>query len=79
MIIARGLVVAYRPVHGSEQEQGVARIRPHLPMPILLYLPIECLRFRVLPRAETIKTYFMGARLLMADWWNKMMGRPHIS
>jgi hypothetical protein len=79
LIIARGLVVAYKPVHGSEQERGVARIRPHLPMPILLYLPVECLRFRVLPRAETVKTYVRGAKLVLSDWWKKMMGRPHIS
>jgi putative glycosyltransferase (TIGR04372 family) len=79
LIIARGLVVSYRPVHGSERERGVSRIRPHLRLPILLYLPLECLRFRVLPRAETVKTYLIGARLLMADWWNKTMGRPHIS
>jgi hypothetical protein len=79
LIIARGLVVAYKPVHGSEQERGVTRIRPHLPIPILLYLPAECLRFRVLPRVETVETYLMGARLLLADWWKKVTGRPHIS
>ncbi len=79
LIIARGLVVAYRHVHGSEQEHGVSRIRPHLSMPILLYLPFEALRFRVWPRKETIKTYFVGARLVLNDWWNKMNGRPHIA
>lgn len=78
LIIARGLVVAYRHVHGSEQEQGVKRIRPHLPMPILLYLPVECLRFRVMPRAEAVRTYLKGARLLLADWWKKITGRPHV-
>jgi hypothetical protein len=78
LIIARGLVVAYRHVYGSEHEQGVKRIRPHLPMPILLYLPAECVRFRVVPRAATVKTYVVGARLLLADWWNKIRGRPHI-
>ncbi len=79
LLIARGLVVAYRHVHGSELEQGVKRIRPHLPMPILLYLPVECLRFGVVPRAETIQTYFRGAHLLLNDWWNKINGRPHIA
>ena len=79
LLIVRGLVVAYRHVHGSEQEQGVKRIRPHLPMPILLYLPLECLRLRVMPRKETVKVYFVGARLLLTDWWNKVRGRPHIS
>jgi hypothetical protein len=79
LIIARGLVVAYKPVHGSEQERGVSRIRPHLRMPILLYLPLECLRFRVWPRIETVQVYAKGAKLLLSDWWKKMMGRPHIS
>ena len=78
LIIARGLVVAYRPVYGSEQERGVKRIRPHLPMPILLYLPVEAGRFRVWPRRETLSTYLSGARLLLADWWNRARGRPHI-
>lgn len=78
LIIARGLVVAYRHVHGSEQEQGVKRIRPHLPVPILLYLPLEAIRFRVPPRLETISTYYVGAKMLLADWWNKLRGRPHI-
>lgn len=79
LIIARGLRVAYSPVHGSEQERGVSRIRPHLSVPILLYLPLEALRFRVWPRWETVTTYFAGARLLLADWLNKIRGRPHIA
>lgn len=78
LIMARGLVVAYRPVHGSEQERGVTRIRPHLPMPILLYLPMEAGRFRVWPRRETVVTYLLAARLLLADWLNKVCGRTHI-
>jgi hypothetical protein len=79
LIMARGLVVAYRPVHGSEQERGVRRIRPHLPMPILLYLPMEAGRFRVWPRRETVATYLLGARLLLMDWCKKMCGLAHIS
>lgn len=72
LIIARGLVVAYRHVHGSELEQGVTRIRPHMQIPILLYLPLECLRFRVPPRLETITTYMAGAKLLIMDWMDKL-------
>jgi hypothetical protein len=60
MILARGLVVAYHHVHGSEFENGTERIRPHLPMPILLYIPAEILRFRVLPRRETVVRYFQA-------------------
>jgi len=79
LIIARGLVVAYRHVYGSEQERGVSRIRPHLSIPILFYLPLECIRWRVMPSAEAIRTYFTGARLLLSDWINKCRGRPHIA
>ena len=79
LIIARGLVVAYRHIHGSEQERGVARIRPHLTMPILFYLPREAVRFRVWPRRDTVSTYLVGARLLLTDWLNKLRGLPHIS
>jgi putative glycosyltransferase (TIGR04372 family) len=78
LIIARGLVVAYRHVHGSEQEQGVKRISPHLKVPILLYLPLECLRFRVLPLREAVETYLVGARLLLTAWLRKIVERPHL-
>jgi hypothetical protein len=78
LIIVRGLLVAYRPVHGTEEERGVARIRPHLSMHILLYLPVECLRFGVLPRAETVKKYLEGAKLMSFNWLRKVWGRPHI-
>lgn len=79
LIIARGLVVAYRHVHGSEREQGVKRIRPHLRMPILLYLPYEMLRSRVVPRRETVVTYFVGAWLLLTDWLRKILGLPYVA
>lgn len=79
LIIARGLVVAYKPVYGTELERGVKRIRPHLQMPILLYLPLECLRWRVMPRMEALKTYMVGARLLLKDWLKKLVGLPHIA
>jgi hypothetical protein len=79
LLLARGLVVAYRPVHGTEQERGVSQIRRHLRMPLLVYLPIEWLRFGVIPDAETVRTFLLGARLLLSDWWRKVRGRPHIS
>jgi hypothetical protein len=44
-------------------------------MPILLYLPWECLRFGVIPSKETISIYLLGARLLLADWWNRARKR----
>lgn len=78
LIISRGIVVAYRPVHGNEQEQGVKRIRPHLTSPILIYLILECIRFRILPRKETVRTYIAGAKLLLRDWLRKKAGESHI-
>jgi putative glycosyltransferase (TIGR04372 family) len=79
LIIARGLVVAFQPVHGSERERGVSRIRPHIYAPILLYLPLECLRFRVFPRWEAVLVYARGAKLLLSDWWKNMKARLRIS
>jgi hypothetical protein len=74
LLIARGLVVAHQHVHGNEEEDGTKRIRPHLPMPILLYLPMECIRFRVPPRRETIELYRLGARLMRARWLKETFG-----
>jgi hypothetical protein len=65
LLIARGLVVAYRPVHGSELEIRETRIRPHLRMPVLVFLPLECLRLGVWPRAETITTCLRALLLML--------------
>jgi hypothetical protein len=73
--ICRGLVISYRPVHGSELEHGVTRIRPHLPMPILLYLPWQYLRFRIVPTAAARYAYYVGSRLLLRDWMKQAVGR----
>lgn len=61
LLISRGLVVSYRPVHGSELEQGTSRIRRHLPLPILLFLPFECIRHRILPTHEMTRLYSTAA------------------
>lgn len=79
LIMARGLVVAYRPIYGTETERGVMRIRPHLRMPLLLYMPLEWLRSGTWPSDELKETYREGAKLLLADWWEKICGRPHIA
>lgn len=65
LLIGRGLVVAYQPLHGTEQEPGTNRIRGHLPTHILLYLPIECLRFRILPTREMADTYARAAKRML--------------
>jgi hypothetical protein len=79
LLIVRGLVVAYRAVYGTEQDQGDTRIRPHLGMSLLLYLPLECFRFRVVPDAETVRTYLKGACLMLFDWLKKICGLRHVS
>lgn len=66
LIMARGLVVVFQGAPGCV-ERGTSRIKRHLSMPIILYLPVECLRFRIWPDQETKDTYFKGARLLLAD------------
>jgi hypothetical protein len=67
LLIGRGLVVAYQPLHGTEQEPGTKRIRSHLPVHILLYLPLECVRFRILPTREMVDTYARAAKRM---FWN---------
>lgn len=76
LLILRGLVVAYQPVHGTELEPGVGRIQPHLRMPILLYLIREALRFGVAPSAEMIGLYRMAGKLIIDDWWKRVRGLP---
>ena len=67
LLIDRGLVVAHRPVHGTELERGTERIRPHLPLPILLYLPLECLRFAIWPTREMIALYKTATTIMIGD------------
>ena len=68
LLIGRGLVVAYRPVHGSEMERGTERICRHLPCHILLYLPLECLRFGIIPTREMIDLYKIAAKIIARRW-----------
>lgn len=60
LLMARGLFVAFRGAVGCV-EQGTSRVRPSLSMPILLYLPYECERLRILPRRETVYQYVRAA------------------
>lgn len=63
LLILRGLVVAYQPVHGSEMEQGTARIRKHLKMPIHLYLIKELFLHRIKLSEEMRKLYLLSMHL----------------
>lgn len=76
LLMLRGLVVAYRPVHGTELEPGTGRIQPHLRMPILPYLIWENLRFGIMPSKEMVSLYRIAARLIIIDRWKRMRGLP---
>jgi len=70
LLILRGLVVAYRPVHGSELERGTTRIREHLKMPIHFYLIMESLKHNIKPSREMVWLYYFSVRLTL----KKMIG-----
>lgn len=81
LLICRGMVVSYSPVHGSELEDGTSRIRRHLPMPVLLYLPLECIRHRVLPTDEMVRLYSVAAKHIFhktAERWRREQHRVMI-
>lgn len=75
LLIIRGLVVAYRPVHGTELEPKSARIQPHMGMPILLYIPLQCLKFRIIPTQEMLNGYKVACRLILRE--NSFIRRLH--
>lgn len=62
LLVLRGLVVAYRPVHGSEKENGTSRIANHLKIPIHIYLVKELLKYRIIPSKEMLNLYNISAR-----------------
>jgi hypothetical protein len=72
LLISRGLLVAYRPVHGTELEPGTGRIRRHLFVPIHLYLLIECLRHGIKPTAEVVALYKKTLKIMISDWLKAM-------
>lgn len=72
--MARGLIRAYDHVAGTE-EPGTRRIRHHLPMPILLYLPTEYLRYGVRPPRETVNFYVTAAMLMTRKWIDRWQAR----
>lgn len=71
LLISRGLLVAYRPVHGSELEPGTGRIKRHLRMPIHLYLLKEALAHRIKPTGEMIGLYKTTAKIMLTDWMRR--------
>jgi len=60
-LICRGLAVSYSPVHTAKLEQGTGRIRRHLHIRILFYLPFECIRHGVLLSCEMARLYSAAA------------------
>lgn len=66
LLICRGLDVSYSHVHNTEMEVGDARISKHLDRSIWIFIPMECLKHRLLPNIE------MFSRLINAAW-NKFL------
>lgn len=76
LLICRGLLVAYRPVHGTELEPGTERIRRHLRMPIHLYLVVECIRHRIRPTREMTSLFWTTAKLVLKNRRARPGARP---
>jgi len=62
LLISRGLVVSYRPVHGTEGERGTSRIKPHMQVPIAAFLAREMLTYRITPSLELIQNWGLAVR-----------------
>ena len=63
LLILRGLVVAYRPVHDTQEEFGTERIAQHFAMSIHLYVIYELLKHKIIPSREMIDLYILSKRL----------------
>ena len=63
LLILRGLVVSYRPVHGVELEKGTQRICKHLKIPINLYLLLELMKHRIKPSDEMLMLFRLSIKL----------------
>lgn len=75
LLICRGLIVAHRPVHGTESKNETIRIRRHLRWPILVYLPLESLRYGIKPTPEAIHTFLLAVRIVVGDRMRLWKGR----
>lgn len=53
LLICRGIMVAYRPVHGSELEDETSRLQQHLRVSTHLYLVGQFFSYRIWPNKET--------------------------
>lgn len=67
LLILRGLVISYQPVHGSELEKGTMRISGHLKIPIHLYVIMEMLKYGVRPTAEMRVLFARSLALVYAN------------
>lgn len=76
LLINRGLRVAYRPVHGTELEDGTKRIRGHLRMPIHLYILLHVIRYRVSPSEEMKQLFKETAKIMIGDRLARIRNGP---
>lgn len=75
LLISRGLLVAFRPVHGTELEPGTRRIAGHLRIPIHLYLILQCLRYRVKPTSEIVGLWKRTAKIMIRTRLKELCGK----
>ena len=57
ILILRGANVSLNPVHGTELENGVDRIKQSLKINLHLYLLIQLYKFRLMPNKEYLHTF----------------------
>lgn len=63
LLILRGLIVSYRPVHDTERELGTERIAQHLKMSIHTYLIFELIKHKIIPSREMRKLFTLSKQL----------------
>jgi glycosyltransferase involved in cell wall biosynthesis len=76
LLINRGLRVAYRPVHGTELEEGTKRIRGHLRIPIHLYILLHLVRYRISPSDEIKQLFRETMKIMIGDRFARLRNGP---
>jgi glycosyltransferase involved in cell wall biosynthesis len=72
LLFLRGLVVSYKPMHGSELERGTRRIRKHMKIPAHLYVLKEMRTYGVVPTDEMKLMFMMSLRLMLSSPFKRL-------
>jgi len=76
ILILRGANVALNPVHGSEIEVGVQRIRGHLNTLLHLYLIYHLIKYKIIPNKEYLLLFIKTSKSYL---WNFIQKSRKIS